>query len=313
MKSKKPRIGTMTMAAGKGIPGSPIRWILKENLKNYQVTVFDGDLDSESRGFYNSLKNVEVVDFPWDDDYVARYRKFADLLPNDSFGLWLDDDEPISSDLDNFLSNYDFEKSEHNIFYLPCILHLTEDGEKYYPVEDFPPNEMSPNTWTKHILFKKTQGLSFWHNGSHVIPRHKFENPKYVPYPYYHFKSLQSFVRNDVLQAFLSPSGQGYNLIEKHQFELFTRDFSSTREFDEAAKEGKWPAPLQMFAYKHINEADRPISRLGWYYWVLLGNKWPYSTNPPKWEDVKVHILGKNSRDMFEKNVKEKNYICIKE
>ena len=200
-------IGTMTMGAGKGIFQSPIRWILKTRLNNFKkVIVFDGALDEESEEFYKTLENVEVVDMPWDDKYVARYRAFADRLENDEWGLWLDDDEIPSAELVERLKTLDPE--DKNMFLLPCVLHISSTGKDYYPVEPTPPKEYVNGMWTKQILFKKTPTLSFRFFGSHVIPEQS--NKGYLAEPYYHLKTVESFVRNDVLQAFVHPEGQRY-------------------------------------------------------------------------------------------------------
>lgn len=308
-------VGTMTMGAGKGLFGSPIRWILKEKLKDFKkVVVFDGALDEESKQFYATISNVEVVDMPWDDSYVSRYQKFAEMLENESWGLWFDDDEYPSDQLVSFIKRKDlFPPKNLNMLYLPCVTLLTEDFKLYAACEEDPGDD--PNVWTKHILFKKTPTLTFWHEGSHVIPTHgrQHEASSYVPFHYFHMKSLKSFVYNDVWQAFLSPRGQQYTPGQEKMFKLFTETFENTKDFKKATKEGLWPMNLQKFAMQNMDEVNKPVSRLAWVYWILEGHKYPFSNIKPlpKWEDVKKFVLEEKKTNLFQKNMLEKNYIIV--
>lgn len=306
-------VGTMTMAAGKKIYGSPIRWILKNKLSDFKrVIVFDGALDEESKEFYSTLKNVEVVNMPWDDLYVKRYQAFGDKLEDDSWGLWLDDDEFPSDELKSFLKRKDLfpPKSPLNMFHLPCVTYLTEDFKTYAACED-PPGD-DPNVWTKHILFKKTDTLDFHYEGSHVIPTHRLsERAAYIPFHYNHMKSLKSFVYNDVWQAFLSPRGQGFSSIEERLFMLNVESFQNTKEFKEATKNGTWSPGLKKIAALWMKDKNRPVSRLGWVYWVLEGHAYEFSKLEPlpKWEDIKKYVLEEKKINLYEKNMLEGTYI----
>lgn len=300
------------MNAGDGINGSTIKWNLKKNAKHFdRVIVVDGDLTEEAKAFYDSIPNCEYVDSPWKDSYVDQYRAFATLLNEGEWCLYLDCDEVPSESLVEFCKNH--QPSDENMVLLPCVLHITEDGSRYYPAEP-QPSQTYEKQWTKHILFKKTDTLSFRFFGSHVIPTHgAAQKSIYAPHPYYHMKSLESFVYNDVWQAYLHPQGQGYDPVEAARFKMFVRQFKTTQEFKKATKEGKWPAPLIRFAHDHALEFDRPISRLAWVYWILEGhpNIWSTPVGLLTWEKVKDHVLSKDSMDRIKQNKEKGNFIEI--
>jgi hypothetical protein len=311
---KNVTVGIMTMAAGDKILGSPIKWTLKNKFKDFEkVVVFDGALDEKSMKFYSTISNVEVVDMPWDDCYVSRYLKFSEMLKDDSWGIWFDCDEFPSDQLISFLKREDlFPPKNLNILYLPCVTLLTEDYKTYAACEEEPGDD--PNVWTKHILFKKTDTLTFWNEGSHVVPTHRqYEAASYVPFHYFHMKSLKSFIYNDAWQAFISPKGQGYLPNEEKMFKLFTEVFENTKHFQKATKNGEWPMNLQKFALQGMSNPNKPISRLGWVYWILEGNKYPFSAirTLPTWDEVKGHVLESKKLDLFEKNLSSGNYIKI--
>lgn len=305
---------TMTMDAGNGIPGSTLRWALKNNYFNFsRVIVVDGNLTEEAKLFYKQFKNVEVIDSPWTDNYVKQYRAAIDLVEDGAFALWLDDDEVISAELESFLSdsnlkeedNLSFWKSRASMIKLPCVLHLTENGKDYIPCEDAP-SEKYYGQWTKNILFRKTPNLTFKYFGSHVIPHHQGkERETYVRFPYYHMKSFESFVYNDVWQAYLHPQGQGYSDAESSQFKMFTMCFRNTKEFKESTKKGTWPPPLKKFAWDRRMAYDRPISRLSWVYWILEGHLMPEYDSAMVWENVIKHVVSKTTQDLYSKNKKE--------
>ena len=305
-------LAQITMNSGDDIPGSTIKWNIRNNAHKFdRVIVVDGNLTDSAKAFYNQFDNIDYLDCPWEDSYVKQYRAFSDCLQNGEWCLYFDCDEAPSEDLLEYLSKFKPPK-DCNMIKLPCVLHITEDGKHYYPAENQPEHEFK-GQWTKSILFKRTETLQFRHFGSHVLPNHgQSEKSIYIPYPYYHMKSLESFVYNDVYQAFLCPEGQQYTLVEAALFKLFTRQYKTTAEFKKATKEGKWPVTLQKFAKNHAKDFNKPISRLSWVYWILEGNK----DNSPipfdlKWEDVKQYVLGKESMELIKKNKEDEKFIKI--
>lgn len=311
-------LGTMTMNAGKGIPGSTIRWALNTQFKLFaKVVVIDGDMTEEAKAFYAQFSNVVAIDSPWKDSYVAQYRRFADELEENQLGLWLDDDEICSPELLEKLHGWEeymiFSVRNLDIFEIPCVLHLTEDGKSFYPAEP-PPiprgrGDKPPGLWTKSIIFRKNEHLDFRWFGSHVIPITK-RGPKWQtylgPFPYYHMKSLESFVYNDVWQAFLSPEGQQYTPQEAAKFRMLTQCYKSTKEFKEATRKGTWPPPLKKFAWDMRREYNSPISRLAWVYFILEGNTMPERDEFMEWENVKQYVLSPDSMKIYS-DAKKKN------
>jgi hypothetical protein len=317
-------LGTMTMNAGRGIPGSTIRWALRNNFSQFErVVVVDGCLTDEAREFYSQFSNVEVVDSPWIDSYVKQYQAFADRLKDGQWGLWLDDDEIWTNcvyatrtpgEMGYVGSYFDWESKNNDIIRLPCVLHLTEDGKNFYASEKPPQDsELKPNQWTKNILFKKNDGLYFRHFGSHVIPENKSGRYGYLPFAYYHMKSLESFVYNDVWQAFLSPEGQGYSPVDSRLFKMFTSCYKTTKEFKEATKKGTWPPTLKKFAWEKRKEYNHPISRLSWVYFILEGHLMPEYDDFMYWNTVKQYVLSEDSMKIYNDNLKNNLGIKIDE
>ncbi len=288
--------------------------VLIQNLLQYQhifdkIYICDGNLTQQANKIYKQFPSkVEIIDMPWDDNYVRRYRKIAETTGNSDFILHLDSDEIPSEELIFWLANREYFKSKINMYWLPCILHIAEDGKKYYPVEPAPSKEYS-GQWTKKILYRKTNTLHFKHGGSHVIPDN--EPRQYLSKPYYHMKSLESFVYNDVYQAFLSPEGQGYTPVEAAQFKMFTKQYKTTAEFKKATLESNWPPMLEKFAWSKRREFNRPISRLAWVYFVLEGAIRPGQDEDMQWCRVKQHVLGKESMELLRENKEKGNFIEI--
>lgn len=305
-------LATITMNAGKGIPGSTVRHFLREQSELFsRIIVVDGDLTNEAKEFYSQFSNVEAIDSPWTDSYVQQYRKISESLRENEWCFYADDDECMDAQLYYEIGRLNLATTDKNIFYIPCILHLTEDGKKYYPCENRPKKEFT-GQWVKRILFKKTPTLDFRYGGSHVAPTHgSQERWGYVPQPYHHYKTLESFVFNDVTQAFLSPEGQGYNPAEAAQFKSFTKAYKSTKEFKQAMIDGTWPPFLQMFAWKNRKQYGKPISRLAWSYFVLCGHKMIEPDPEMNWQHLKQFVLGKESMEIFNKNKLDNNFVMV--
>lgn len=301
----------LTMNAGTELP---MDFVVRHNLKNNskyfeQVFIADGHLTDQARNFYSQFENVVGIDSPWNDSYVKQYHRATQEVPEGAWILHLDADELPSQMLSQFILSGSFDE-RINIVKLPCVLYLTEDNEHFYPVEDEPDFKFN-NQWTKSILFKKTNSLQFKHFGSHVIPQGSHEGI-YIPAPYYHLKSLQSFVENDVYQAFLSPAGQGYSEIESVQFKQLIRDFKQTKDFRAAAKTGTWSIPLQKFAWDHRRDFNRPISRLFWEYHILQGHKCIFGTDDQMiWANVKRYVQSEKVMQKFEEEKKNRNHLII--
>jgi len=293
-----------------------------------------GHLTDDALEFYKQFDNVEVVSSPWEDSYIKQYQAFTAQLKDGEWCLYLDCDEIPSPELIEAckMGPGPVAGEYLDLFRLPCVLHLTEDGKKYYPVEK-PPVENWTGQWTKNILFKKSNQLTFRHFGSHVIPEVKNNRYSYINRPYYHMKSLKSFVYNDVWQAFLHPEGQGYTPIEAAQFKMFTKQYKTTAEFKKATLSGCWPVALQNFARKHSRDFNRPISRLSWVYYLLEnnidvlsdGNMMRHDTaksfpgtlemmvhpDTLTWDYVKQYVLGKETMELFNENMEKGNFIEI--
>lgn len=299
-------LAQITMNAGDDIPGS----LLKSSLIGYhkhfdRVIVVDGNLTEAAKKFYKGFDNVVVIDSPWKDSYVDQYKAFSSELKDGEWCLYLDDDELPSDELLKFLKT-NYKDYEEKIFALPCVLFILNEDLKYYPAEPAPANHYT-GQWTKKILFEKRRELNFHHFGSHVIPYMTDKEPAYIPYPYFHMKSLESFVYNDVWQAFLHPGGQGYTEIESKIFKELTKQFKDTKQFKEVTENNKWPLPLQKFAYDHMKEYHRPISRLAWVYFILEGNFCIFG-DVPSWDEVKNYVLSKQSNEIMSFNITKQNY-----
>lgn len=303
-------LSTFCMNAGFDRPND----VLLKKLGEYdwfdRILICDGRLTEQAREYYSQFKNVEVFDMPWNDDYVRRYKHNAALTEKGDWILHLDSDEICSPELVDYLKIREYEYGpDANIIGIPCILNITEDYKKYYAVEPRP-KEKYEGQWVKWILYKNDKTLNFDYFGSHVLPQNTIRS--YCSAPYLHMKSLKSFVENDVYQMYLSPGGQGLTEIEAARFKMLTCVYKNAKDFIQAAKEGKWPLALQKFAYEH-QYIDRPISRLSWYYFgdEFCNNMWYYGRHFPVWEHDKQFVLSKECNELYEKNIKEGNFIEV--
>lgn len=298
------------MAAGTELDMDyPLRQNIKWNRQFFdKIFVADGHLTQKAKDFYSRFRNVVAIDSPWQDSYVYQYKVCTNEAPEGSWVLHLDADEILSDELRQFICFGKF-KADSNIVQLPCVLYITEDGSHFYPAEPWPEDKFK-GQWTKSILFKKTSTLDFRHFGSHVIPTHgKDEREEYLPYPYFHLKSIRSFVENDVFQAFLSAPGQGYNEIETARFKALTKQYKTTKEFKQATKDGLWPVGLEKFAFDYRRDFNRPISRLWWTYSILYGHaksKFRTPESDMTWDNVKHHILSAKTMELYEHNKQNK-------
>lgn len=307
----------ITMNAGDGIAGSTIKYTLENFAYHFdKVVVVDGDLTKEAREYYEEFENLVAVDSPWKDSYVDQYRAWASQVDDGDWVLYLDCDEMPSQELMGFIKGPSALESlggQYNTICLPCVLFLKPSGgdRKYYPSEPWPEDEWS-GQWVKNILVKKDQTLDFKHFGSHVIPHHgAFEKATYFANPYYHMKTLESFVYNDVWQAFLHPEAQHYTPVEANMFKMLTRQYKTTQEFKKATKEGTWSPALQKFAWDKKFEFDRPISRLSWVYWILEGHLSVMSDWAPSWDLVKDHVLDKEKIGLMNEAIEKGDCIEV--
>lgn len=270
-----------------------------------KIIVCDGQLSKQAKEYYLKINNIEVIDYPWDDNYKARYQMIAERAPKDSLILHLDSDELPSEDLLKELRKIEHDNDVH--YHIPCVLYLTEDGKKYYTAEKESFKEFK-GQWTKKVIYKNDDGLCFWSAGSHIVPYHENIFPKYIPYPYYHMKSLESFVYNDCYQAFLEPEGQQYSLTDARLFKMLIQCYKTTQEFKISLKKGTWSPPLKKFAWERRQNYTNPVSRLAWAYWILEGHSMPERDTFMEWENVKKYVI---DLTIYNENKKKGNYIEI--
>lgn len=286
--------------------------VLLRNLHKYErhfekVFVCDGLLSPQAQQYYSTLRNTEVEDYPWDDKYHERYIRNSNKVPDGSWILHLDSDEVPSKELIEFIRSDAFQQltERYTTLCLPCVLHLSEDGTSWHPVEGWPKEDFQ-GQWIKNILYAKDETLEFRHFGSHVIPGHGTkEKGKYVPYPYFHTKTLQSFVENDVWQAFLHPLGQQYSAVDARMFQLLTQRWKTMNDFKQATKRGEWNVALQKFAWDRRYEKT-PVSRLAWTYFIIFGHSTPEDDPFMTWQNVKTLVLDKDKLDHYVKNRENK-------
>lgn len=292
----------MTMNAGLDLP---MDYVIRDNIRrNHErfdrVIIVDGNMTNEARAFYSQFPNVTAIDSPWKDDYRAQYQKAADAVSEGEWILWLDADEQPSKPLLDFISKRDFEG---NMMKLPCVLHLQAEDGLFYPSEP-KPNEKYVGQWSKPILFRKEKTLNFIAAGSHVFPSHGYnERSQYIPFEYIHFKTLESFVENDVLQAFLNPEFQQFSPENAARFKMLTSGFKSTKDFKKSMKDGTWSLPLQRFAWMRRREALNPVSRLAWQYFIVEGHPMPEQDDFMQWDNVKQYVQSEECMSILRQSV----------
>lgn len=299
----------VTMNAGDDILGSVIKWNLLNNHEEFdRVIVVDGNLTPSARSFYNKFHNVEVVDSPWKDSYVDQYKAWFSRLEEEEWALYLDCDEIPSRKLLDVLKSPTLKESGANIYKIPCVLHMTENYQKYYPVEPWPEKKLT-DQWTKNILLKKTESVGFRYFGSHVIPEDSLNQYGYISLPYFHMKSFESFILNDVWQAFLSPEGQQYSATDAAYFKLFTKQYKTTAEFKKATKDGLWPEPLKKFAWDRRKVYNNPVSRLAWTYFLIYNNFLDFGNLDITLSDVQKFVLDEEKSAKYACELEKNNYI----
>lgn len=306
----KPKLNLSTMTMG--MSGQLINKLHSYSEVFDHIYICDGAYDIVCCEMCAGLPdNVTVFDLPWDDDYQKRYKHNLDQCDEGDWILHLDDDEILGPELEGFLRSWDRQAGNIEIYALPAILHLQDkdNKNKYYGVEP-QPEDKYVGQWTKNILYKKQPDLFFKTVGSHVVPTTKKHLYEYIPYPYYHLKTKESFIYNDVWQAFIEPAGQGYDPVERMQFKLFTKQYVDTLEFKKATKAGSWPAPLKKFAYEKRNQYHRPISRLAFVYFYLEGHDPSVYTQKEVSEFMK-NVLSPKCDELYEENKRLNRYVII--
>ena len=274
-------LAQLTMNAGEGIPGSVLKWNLENNGGHYdRILIVDGDLTVEAKEYYSQFDNVEAIDSPWVDDHLVQYQKFADVLEDNEWCLYMDDDEAPGKNLNTLCHQLTQmlpqagEASDANMIILPSILYITEDGSRYYRALHKPhPQDPRNGGHTKPVLFKKSDTLRFISSkppSVHITPTHgAAQKAMYASGAwYYHFKSTEAYIINDCLFALVDPPQERYTEDEAVQFKTHLKEsgISTIPEFREAAEAGTWSEGLQHFAKSNQYHVDRPISRL-WMWW----------------------------------------------
>ena len=275
---------TYSMNAGEDIAGSALKWDIQNHSHLFErMIVVDGNLTDSARKYYSSFPNVEVIDSPWRDSHTLQYQAVRAQLREGEWCLYLDDDEVPSPELIAFCQTLPEQAKDSNInmFHVPDILYLTEDGTNFYKsLHD--PLDYPNDGHIKRILFKAGPTLDFISSdGFHNVPTFlktlpdgqviSDERAAYVQAPYFHLKSVESYIINDCVNAFKSPRNERFTEEEAEEFKaaIDADGISTMQQLRNDAAAGTWGQKLKDFAKKYRNEVDRPISRFYWWYFFI--------------------------------------------
>lgn len=290
----KVAIGFITMNAGEDIRGSTLKWAISRTKEYFDyIVVVDGHMTDEARKYYRSIPNLRAVDSPWKNRHAIQYVARNRAVDKGDWLLAMDDDECPYNELVEFckceLIN-DSAKDKINIYYLPSVTHIVRQNDnKFYRCEEYPHDE---ERCLKRILYKNDGNIDFITSncGMHVTPavintqygqRVHADRSKTLNLPYYHMKSLESFMINDCVYVmsdprpkFEKPESRGFTEQDVNEIEYISRkhQYYIIDNFINATKKSQWPKELKDFAFRFSNLGQtngKTCSRFYILYYIL--------------------------------------------
>jgi len=331
------QMATITMNAGEDIPGSTLKYNLQMNAKYFdRVIITDGNLTKEAEKYYAQFPNLTIVDRKWEDKFVYQYQAAMQQVTAKEWTFLLDDDEVPCNDLRDWLrfSLRDPATAQFNAVRVRPALMLADSREswrdeegktwsRYYRCSPLP-KEGGEVGFTRKVIRKEPTFTFLYSEGEyHATPAFiqefggqqlNAENSTYIHFPYYHFKTIESYVINDCLNALVSPKGERYTEEEGKTFrEILTKDGILTRKDFVAATKAGWSAELKKFAVDHCHHTDRPISRLYWWYYVLAhpGEAGNIPGGIISRDDVFKMALGEETWDMYIESRENNDFVEV--
>jgi len=185
-----------------------------------------------------------VIDSPWNDSLAHQYSILYNMSEEGDWILCLDSDEYASQllmdNLDNIIKK-SINGTMYDIVLLPVVDFL--DGQPLWT--DFEvPQIYEQGQWVKHIFVRKGKNAIQLDcaesdgKTNHAIA--KGTKYTYYPYPYYHKKNAEDFVRNEIWQMYLTPEGQRLDPIECARFKnaMKMSHISSSHHFTDKIDQG---------------------------------------------------------------------------
>ncbi len=263
------------------------------------------DRDLHGNRIYH-ISKLNLIDRKWDDNFVRQYLTALNYSEKGDWLLHLDSDEFPSQILLDNLENIIHESGDgmsYDIVTLPVVDFLNE--EKLWEDAEVP-QTYKQGMWTKHILIKRWDNTIKLHyagdeeRNCHAIPLGK----KYVykPYPYYHFRTTEDFVKNELWEMFLTPEGQRLSPVECARFKTGCKveGIKTSREFMQKIQKGIIGPILEKIAFEYRdkfigpNNDLHPFCQLYAYYYCFCNNdkenpdpkfdKQFYTTYVEKWK-----------------------------
>lgn len=244
-----------------------------------RIVVVNGNPDDEQTISFLEDMDCEIIDRPWDDNFDGAYHAHLDEMNVGDTVLIMDSDEVPSHELLKGVKSLTPWNIEEDMVLIPNILHINDVPTARY--QDIP-QEYSQGMFTKPVLFRYDNNKTHA-RGAHVsVIGSKFT---YRPWPYYHLKTAESFVENDVYHMFLDPANQGLSGDEVQRLQGIYSSLgidSKEKLYDLFQK--THPAVMKETMpdlYSLIVEwaefIDNPKSRLAWWYFFYC---WPRTSHP---------------------------------
>lgn len=270
-------LGTVTMNAGDGMPGS----ILKQALPvhhNYfdRIIIVDGQWTQEAEDYYKAFPNVFVIFNLWKDSLLEQIELIVDQLEDDDWFFMLDDDEIVTERLGSALEKIFSAGPLKDItdLIIPRITYIRDRDDLFYPADvDYDPNlvDITDPKFGRRCLCKK-EGIKFLSSsgGHHVVPTHDDPKIAMLPLAHLHIKAPEQYVIADCLKSMLDPINERFTPLQAESYSALLKEngIDSYKSYTDSVVNGTWSEDLKKWAI--INRfSDSPASRPFMWYFLI--------------------------------------------
>jgi hypothetical protein len=298
-------LGIVTMNAGDGMPGACLRQTLVDNSAWFNRTiVVDGALTEEASKFYDTIRNITVIDSPWEDDLLTQLLLITNSCDIGDWWMMLDDDETLSRSLGSIIGKAPGLEDITEIL-TPRITCINENGgNRFYPAdgsatEFFKEEYKTPNYLRNHFV-KITRDLAFSSasGGHHCVPYHREYAKKIMTaHPHYHIKAPEQYVVADCQKSMRDPMHERFTQKEANEYTelLHKNNIDSYQSYRDSVDNATWSDEFVNWATDH-RYINTPVSR-PYFWYCLMANP---DLNPAKdftWERAVEMLLSDVWRD----------------
>ena len=245
------------------------------------IRVCDGADSIDTKNIVYS-NGAEYYNRMWDDKYQEQDNVLLSKARAKDWILIMDDDElPSTLLLENIKSIIQRARNTNcNMVSLPCLLSL--DNETLCSEKEFigKVKEGSIIPFRKYWLFEYDKTVKSYGTPHRSVETHKGWKVYDQPYPYYHYKTRNSFIVNECLHTFINPMDQGLNRSEIKDFQDSIKKCSWVMSQDvlRSLISGKVPEEFISFIWRYKDKINKPTSKWFWsYYFIYNKDKIPNS------------------------------------